>query len=350
LKPLDDKATWTQLIETPIKYNQPIGFTRLQTIIKLLALRRTKETKGPDGKPIFSLPSRTNRMVLLKLDEYEQTVYDSLFGELQAEFVNMAKADVMKNYINVLQKMLRLLRICDDVQLINVSGNGAPYDYVAEYDEALTAIEKDGINLERATAIFTLLRETSTAQCAECDAELASVLTEGGPDIPAEGEGTPTTGKGRGRKMKSSVAATRTSSQLVTLCPIITRCTHLFCLHCFRSKVFADWPYTPPEARAQCTVCQLEIVPAQDAIAVQSDGLYVKKREAANGKKIKRLRGEPVRSYRPSTKVTALLQELLPFSKVNPYSENYDHMEADEIQELDEDGQVVYHVVKSVVL
>jgi len=45
----------------------------------------------------------------------------------------------------------------------------------------------------------------------------------------------------------------------------------------------------------------------------------------------------------------ALLQELVPFSKKNPYSTNYDRMEADEVQELDGDGQRVDHVVKSVV-
>ena len=354
LKPFDDKATWTQLIGTPIKYNQPIGFTRLQTIMRLLALRRTKETKGPDGKPILSLPSRTDRMVLLKLQVEERTVYDSFFGESQAEFMNMAKADVMKNYVNILQKILRLRQICDDVQLIKASKDGARYDCAAQYEEALSAIEKDGINLERATAIFALLRETLTAQCAECGMELASLPTEGGPDVPVEGEDTPSNAK-RGRKMKHSVVSTpRNSSPCPTLHPIVTRCTHLLCLYCFRAKVSADWPRTAPEVRAQCPVCQLEISPMIDAVEVRSDGSDMKKKEAANavnGKKIKRIRGAPIENYKPSTKVIALLQELIPFSTKNPYSINYDRMEAEEIQELNVEGQQVEaDVVKSVVL
>ncbi|KIM24131.1 hypothetical protein M408DRAFT_331903 [Serendipita vermifera MAFF 305830] len=353
LNPFDDKATWTQLIGTPIKYNQPIGFTRLQTVMRLLALRRTKETKGSDGKPILSLPSRTDRMVLLKLQEEERTVYDSFFGESQAEFMNMAKADVMKNYVNILQKILRLRQICDDVQLIKASKDGARYDCAAQYEEALSAIEKDGINLERATAIFALLRETLTAQCAECGMELASLPTDGGPDAPVEGDDAAAANIKRGRKMKTSVAATRTSSPCPTLHPIITRCTHLFCLHCFRAKVSADWPRTTPEVRAQCPVCQLEISPTIDAVEVRSDGSDMKKKEGTNvlnGRKIKRVRGAPIENYKPSTKVIALLQELMPFSKKNPYSANYDLMEAEEIQELDEEGkQVQVNVVKSVV-
>ena len=352
VKPFDDKATWTQLIGTPIKYNQEVGFTRLQTIMRLLALRRTKETKGPDGKPILSLPSRTDRMVLLKLQEDERTVYDSFFGESQAEFMSMAKAEVMKNYVNILQRILRLRQICDDVELIKASKDGARYDCAAQYEEALSAIEKDGINLERATAIFALLRETLTAQCAECSMELSSLPTEGGADIAMEGDDNAISAK-RGRKLKAVAAIARTSSPCPTLHPIITRCTHLFCLHCFRAKVSADWPCTAADFRAPCPVCQLEISPAQDAVEVRSDGSDMKKKEAAvtpGGKKVKRVRGEPIVNYRPSTKVRALLEELMPFSKQNPHSANYDRMEADEVQELDWDGQRVDHVVKSVVL
>jgi len=360
LKPFDDKATWTSLIGTPIKYNQPLGFTRLQTIMRLLALRRTKETKGQDGKPILSLPPRTDRMVLLKLQEDERTVYDSFFGESQAEFLNMAKADVMKNYVNILQKILRLRQICDDVDLIKASKDGIRYDCAAQYEEALVAISKDGINLERATAIFALLRETLTAQCAECGMELASLPTEGGPDAPFEGEEAAGTSGKRGRKPKAGVASgsgTRVGSPCPTLHPIITRCTHLYCLFCFRAKICADWPRAPPDARGQCSICQLEIAPATDAVEVRSDGTDMKEKKkdavSSNGKKVKRVRGEPILNYKPSTKVLALLNELRPFSKKNPYSANYDPKEADadEIQEVDEDGRrVVGDIVKSVVL
>jgi hypothetical protein len=80
-----------------------------------------------------------------------------------------------------------------------------------------------------------------------------------------------------------------------------------------------------------------------------------KKQDAvgSNGKKVKRVRGEPILNYKPSTKILALLNELRPFSKRNPYSANYDPNEADadEIQEVDEDGRrVVSDIVKSVVL
>jgi SWI/SNF-related matrix-associated actin-dependent regulator of chromatin subfamily A3 len=293
-------------------------------------------------------------MICLKLQENERAVYDSFYGESQAEFMSMARADVMKNYVNILQKILRLRQICDDVELMKGSKDGARYDCAAQFEEAILAIEKDGINLERASAIFALQRETLTAQCAECGMELASLPSEGGADAATDGDDVTTNGK-RGKKSKAATSAsgTRSSSECPTIHPIVTRCTHLYCLCCFRAKVCADWPRVSPEVKGNCSICQLEIFPAVDAIEVRSDGMDLKKKDGAdtNVKKPKRVKGEPILNYRPSSKIIALLQELLPLSRANPYSANYDPTEADEVQELDNEGKRIEKgVVKSVVL
>ncbi|KAG8838251.1 hypothetical protein FRC18_005455 [Serendipita sp. 400] len=372
VKPFDDKATWNAMIGSLVKYNQPLGFTRLQTIMRLLALRRTKETKGSDGKPILSLPPREDRMVILELEEEERKVYDSFFDASQAEFMSMAKADVMKNYVNILQKILRLRQICDDVELVKASKDGIRYDCAAEYEEAIKGIENDGINLERASAIFALMRDTSTAQCVECGVELATTPTDGGPDAILEGQEATVPPK-RGRKPKltppaASTAGTRNPSPTPTYHPIVTRCTHLFCLCCFRTKVCPSWPCVPADARGVCSVCLLELVPSVDAVQVQADGTDRKRKESfmtsttaaaggnsnnatAGGRKVRRTRGEPIANFKPSTKVKVLLQELMPFSKQNPYSVNYDPLaEPDEILEVDEHGRRINSsVVKSVV-
>lgn len=361
LKPFDDKSTWTQYVGTPVKFNQPIGATRLQTIMRLLALRRTKDTRGPDGTPILSLPPRSDRMILLKLQTEERGVYDDFFGESQAEFKSMAKADIMKNYVNILQKILRLRQICDDVELIRASKDGMRYDCAARFEEAIVAIAKDGINLERASAVFSLMRETATSQCAECGLELASSPVEGGMEPAADGEELTSSSVKRGRKTKnpgictpSGGTNTRSNSPCTTIHPIITRCTHLFCVCCFRSKICADWPRVPPDFRAPCPTCQLEICPTVDAIEVRSDGADLKKKDntaAANTKKARRARGEPIVNYRPSTKVRALMHELLPFSRKNPHSANYEMPNGEEILEVDENGRAKEpEIVKSVVL
>ena len=44
LNPLDEKAVWNEFIGTPVKYGQPLGIARLQSIMKCITLRRTKES------------------------------------------------------------------------------------------------------------------------------------------------------------------------------------------------------------------------------------------------------------------------------------------------------------------
>ncbi len=68
LHPLDDKAVWTEYIGTPVKFGQSMGIARLQTLMKTITLRRTKESKTLDGKRILSLPPRRDELRLLKFD------------------------------------------------------------------------------------------------------------------------------------------------------------------------------------------------------------------------------------------------------------------------------------------
>lgn len=344
VRPFEDRATWTQFVGNPVKFNQPQGILHLQTIMKLIALRRTKDTKGVDGKSILSLPPRTDQMVLLTLQPSEREIYDAYFNESHDEFVKMERTDLMRNYVNILQKILRLRQICDDIQLIKHLSDGTGSDCAAQYESAISAIATDGINLERATAIFALLRETSTAQCAECNAELATSAVDGPTEAGMDGEEM---ANKKGKKQKPAI--TRANSPCPYLHPIVTRCTHLFCVYCFREKVAPDWPRVAPDAQAPCPSCHMMLNPAVDVVAVRSDGPEAKKKEAStNTRKVKRVRGAPVVNHKPSTKILALLQDLLPFSKRNPYSTNYDPSTMIDFPTLDSRGEL--DIVKSVVL
>ncbi|KAJ3535904.1 hypothetical protein NM688_g6913 [Phlebia brevispora] len=99
LEPFDDKAVWTEFIGTPVKYGQPLGVARLQTIMKCITLRRTKESKAENGQKILTLPPRRDELRYLKFDQQEQALYDQFFTESKAEFNELSnKNEVMKNY------------------------------------------------------------------------------------------------------------------------------------------------------------------------------------------------------------------------------------------------------------
>ena len=158
-----------EFIGSPVKYGQTLGIARLQTIMKCITLRRTKETRSQDGKKILALPPRKDELRYLKFNKEEQEIYDQFFNESKAEFKELShRNEVMKNYVGILQKILRLRQICDHFELVKQPKDTSGADGSAQsYEEIAAAIAKEGINPNRASAIFALLKEAGTTQCVE---------------------------------------------------------------------------------------------------------------------------------------------------------------------------------------
>lgn len=342
LEPFDDKNVWTEYIGSPVKFGQALGVARLQTIMKCITLRRTKETKAPDGKKILALPPRRDELRYLKFDAQEQEVYDKFFDESKAEFNDLTqKNEVMKNYVGILQKILRLRQICDHFELVEGKEPGQE-SAVSSYDDIIAGIAREGFTAARAAAIFAILRESATTQCVECGGELcvSPELNEGGMD--SEGP-APSNKRGRRAKGTSSRGPTRASSPNVPR-PVLTRCQHLFCLECYRNAICPGWPNVAPDVRRSCSACQTGLCPT-DSYEVKPD-IAVEGIKKKPPKREKRQKGASLDNFHPSTKVKALMGDLVQFSRMNPHSVNYDP----EIQIITDNGMSDSGIVKTVVL
>ena len=323
--------------------------------MKATTLRRTKETKAANGKTILDLPPRRDELRFLKFDENERRIYDSFFNESKAEYTQLSKNnEVMKNYVGILQKILRLRQICDHWELVQGKGPGGGgvfnEDSALSYDEIIAAIAKEGLNLSRATAVFALLRESGTAQCVDCGMDLA--ISVGAEKIEGVDEELPKPSK-RGRKPKLnglSRVSTRQNSPSGGLRPVLTRCQHLFCIECFRHSTCPDWPNIHADAQRGCSACQTLLTPALDAVEVSPDGLLGSERMRPTKRREKRIKTGVDAGVLASTKIKALLGDLMPFSRTNPYSANYDPNSV-EITMCDSEGNDLEEgTVKTVVL
>ncbi|KAF8519105.1 SNF2 family N-terminal domain-containing protein [Hysterangium stoloniferum] len=347
LEPFDDKAVWTEYVGGPVKFGQPLGVARLQTIMKCITLRRTKETKHADGTKILSLPPRRDELRLLKFDEKEQKIYNGFYDESKAEFNQMSENnEVMKNYVGILQKILRLRQICDHFELVKGKGILSDESETVNYEDLVNEIAREGINAQRGTAIFALLRESGTAQCVECGFELAPPVD----DIKEEGVDEEAGAK-RSRKIKASLPnsrnGTRQNSPMVPR-PVLTRCQHLFCIECFRTCICPGWPNVPNDIQRGCSACQAGLAP-QDAVELNLDAPAAGDVKKKPGKREKRQKGMPLQNLYFSTKVKALMADLVEFSKSNPHSRNYDP-DSLEVQMVDEEGNGINDgIVKTVV-
>ncbi|KAG6821357.1 hypothetical protein H0H93_014154 [Arthromyces matolae] len=345
LEQLEEKSVWTEFVGSPVKFQQPTGFSRLQTIMKCITLRRTKESETQDGRKILALPPRRDEKRLLKFSPAEQEIYDQFFNESKAEFTELtSKNEVMKNYVGILQRILRLRQICDHFELVE---GKKLQDQSQSYEGLVADILKDGLNVTRASAVFAILRESATTQCVECGTELciSADLSGDGPEV----DGPSTIKRGRKANSSASRGPTRASSPSNPR-PILTRCQHLFCLECYRTSICPSWPEVASDSRRSCSACQTGLSPS-DAIEIKPEmstntTTITKKKTSKREKRPKAVFPE---SFHSSTKVKALITDLMHFSRANPHSTNYDPSTI-EIQMVDDKGNDVDDgVVKTVV-
>ncbi|KAG0252829.1 hypothetical protein BG011_006717 [Mortierella polycephala] len=262
MQPFSEKAHWVHYIAKPIKVANPIGIQRLQTLMKVITLRRTK-TQMVDGKPLLELPSRTDHMRILELSLNERHMYQRMESSAKQTVDKIVQENkIMKNYAHILQAILKLRQICAHFALVKNMN-----------DDLDTSGE---FNLAKASAILTLLQDSGNDQCNHCF-----------------NASTPT--------------------------PIVTRCEHIFCPDCVRrlnpvsfmliQRGNADVSVAPElKTDFTCPQCASTLRPV-DLIQIQDDtedkvaataigGCHVHSRTDENG------------MFIHSTKVKALMEDL----------------------------------------
>jgi hypothetical protein len=87
---------------------EPNAMKKLQAVLKAILLRRTKSSQI-DGKPILTLPEKTEEVVHAIFNEDEQAYYTALETKTLIQFNKYVKAGTIgKNYSNILVLLLRL--------------------------------------------------------------------------------------------------------------------------------------------------------------------------------------------------------------------------------------------------
>ena len=99
---------------------------KLQAVIKAILLRRTK-TSLIDGKPIITLPPKSEEIQHVVFNDEEQAYYNSLESKTRIQFNKYVRANTVgKNYSNVLVLLLRLRQACCHPHLITHFEEAAP--------------------------------------------------------------------------------------------------------------------------------------------------------------------------------------------------------------------------------
>ncbi|UZJ50969.1 hypothetical protein CBS101457_000289 [Exobasidium rhododendri] len=314
LEPFDDRGVWNQFCGSKEKSAslrstrkganeknaEPLdkmALARVQTIMKFLTLRRTKEMQMANGERLLSLPPKYARVLTLKFDDKEKGTYDEMRLRYKDDFETMKASDTLKhNYATILHEISNLRMTCDHMGLVDASKDAKrKKEQGDDDDDPATAIIKDGMSRDRAIRLFELLCSSDRARCCICNYDLASFAEEGNME---------------GAKS-----------------PVLTRCIHLFCSDCLRTRI-GSMQYDKPKAddRFGCPDCGVSVSPLLEmrellpADVQQQDADRVLSVETFGCDKGVDIDRRP--DY--SSKIKALMVELEAFSRCNPSSLLYD--------------------------
>ncbi|KAJ1701896.1 hypothetical protein LUZ63_001675 [Rhynchospora breviuscula] len=119
VKPWCNWDWWSKLIQRPYENGEERGLNLVKAILRSLMLRRTKETKDKEGRPILVLPPVDVQVVECEPSEAERDFYQALFRRSQVKFDQfVAQGKVLHNYASILELLLRLRQCCNHPFLV----------------------------------------------------------------------------------------------------------------------------------------------------------------------------------------------------------------------------------------
>uniref|UniRef100_A0A669DNC5 Helicase like transcription factor n=1 Tax=Oreochromis niloticus TaxID=8128 RepID=A0A669DNC5_ORENI len=198
LKPFDTREWWNRVIQRPVTQGDRAGLQHLQTLVKYITLRRTKNSEV-NGRPLVSLPEKKVYVEQVELSQPEREEYELARTEGKNTIGRyVAEGTVLRNYADVLAILMRLRQHCCHPDLLaKISSDLGAAATPAELRERL--IEK----------LRLVLASGSDEECSVC---LDSVRL-----------------------------------------PVITHCAHVYCRPCIAQVISTSGQV------ARCPLCRSEI-------------------------------------------------------------------------------------------
>uniref|UniRef100_A0A7N6BLP8 Helicase-like transcription factor n=1 Tax=Anabas testudineus TaxID=64144 RepID=A0A7N6BLP8_ANATE len=249
LKPFDVREWWNRVIQRPVTQGNKEGLQNLQTLVKCITLRRTKNSEV-NGRPLVSLPEKTVCVEKVELSQAEREEYELARNEGRNTIGRyVSEGTVLSNYAHVLAILMRLRQLCCHPDLlfahIFVSNVSYPLHVLpSSLGAAATPAELRERLIEK---LRMVLASGSDEECSVC---LESVRL-----------------------------------------PVITHCAHVYCRPCIAQVISTE------KETARCPLCRSEIKTSELVEFPQEE---MGEENGTNSEK-----------WRTSSKVQALMANLL---------------------------------------
>ena len=193
LAPFDSKLTWTHYIGGPLKAGNSTGLARLQILTSATTLRRSKAQKI-DGKLILDLPLKHETTRYVTMSTEERQIYELTRKASKNIVDNISSVGRMKEYINILQAIMRLRQICCHPALLANEGGGDSQTIVnggTTQSDAINVDEFDSqikkpLTASQAYQLFELMKEAGETTCIGCRRKDIAIVQATGEKEPSK--------------------------------------------------------------------------------------------------------------------------------------------------------------------
>ena len=175
LAPFDNKHTWSHWIGGPLKAGNSAGLARLQILTSATTLRRSKAQKI-DGKLILDLPKKHEVTRYVQMTASERQIYELTRKASKNIVDNITSVAHMREYVNILQAIMRLRQICCHRALLanevstqsdGTANGGSSVNDAINVDEFDLQIKKP-LSASQAYQLFDLMKEAGETTCVGC--------------------------------------------------------------------------------------------------------------------------------------------------------------------------------------
>ncbi|EIM22768.1 hypothetical protein WALSEDRAFT_44505 [Wallemia mellicola CBS 633.66] len=144
VEPWSDFTFFKSFVTAPFANQDPKAIELIQVIMSSCLLRREKNMKDSDGKPIVTLPKKFVNIVKLEFSPEERQIYNAIYKKAKRKFDALShKGMLLKNYSNIFAMLLRLRQAALHPFLVTSGGNNKENDSegVDEDDGGVTGID-----------------------------------------------------------------------------------------------------------------------------------------------------------------------------------------------------------------
>ncbi|CAO2043836.1 unnamed protein product [Urochloa humidicola] len=110
-EPYSKFSSFRCMIKNPISRNATRGYKKLQTVLRIVLLRRTKEMLL-DGEPIIKIPPKTIQLSKIDFTKEERAFYLNL-EESSRQTLKASDEFIKKNYVHILALLSQLRQACN---------------------------------------------------------------------------------------------------------------------------------------------------------------------------------------------------------------------------------------------